>query len=196
MYMPTDRLTREPWELGIGWQAPHAAHIAASLRNSNDALARYNVQWYRTSLHMQRMILFLLQRRSKKLTLSIGGVFDASLEGFAMVFQIASSENNKTNVSEFLSSFIFASVCIIHMFIANYIGQNIIDHNKHIFITAYNIQWYKTPLYIQKMILFLLQRKAKEFSLNICGIFDASMKGFATLIKASISYFTVMHSTR
>ncbi|XP_018055797.1 PREDICTED: uncharacterized protein LOC108692156 [Atta colombica] len=82
------------------------------------------------------------------------------------------------------------------MFIANYIGQNIIDHNKHIFITAYNVQWYKTPLHIQRMILFLLQRKAKEFSLNICGIFDASMKGFATLIKASISYFTVMHSTR
>jgi len=32
------------------------------------------------------------------------------------------------------------------------------------------------------MILFLLQRKAKEFSLNICGIFDASMEGFATVI--------------
>ncbi|XP_018349361.1 PREDICTED: uncharacterized protein LOC108752775 [Trachymyrmex septentrionalis] len=82
------------------------------------------------------------------------------------------------------------------MFIANYMGQNIIDHNNHVFITAYNVQWYKTPLYVQRMILFLLQRKAKEFSLNIGGIFDASIEGFATLIKASVSYFTVMHSTR
>jgi len=32
------------------------------------------------------------------------------------------------------------------------------------------------------MILFLLQRKAKEFSLNIGGIFDASIEGFATVI--------------
>ncbi|XP_012056637.1 PREDICTED: uncharacterized protein LOC105619728 [Atta cephalotes] len=110
-------------------------------------------------------------------------------------FQIA-SENNRTNVSESLSSLVFASVCIIYMFIANYIGQNIIDHNNHIFITAYNVQWYKTPLHIQRMILFLLQRRTKKFSLNLGGIFDASLEGFAMLIKASVSYFTVMHSTR
>ncbi|XP_018361489.1 PREDICTED: uncharacterized protein LOC108760186 [Trachymyrmex cornetzi] len=81
------------------------------------------------------------------------------------------------------------------MFLANYLGQKIIDHNNHVFDTAYNVQWYKTPLHIQRMILFLLQRRAKEFSLNIGSIFDASIEGFATLIKASVSYFTVMHST-
>ncbi|XP_018361488.1 PREDICTED: odorant receptor 4-like [Trachymyrmex cornetzi] len=112
------------------------------------------------------------------------------------LYQIASSENNRTNVSEFLFSFVFASVCIIYMFLANYFGQKIIDHNNHVFVTAYNGQWYKTPLHIQRMILFLLQRGAKEFSLNIGGVFDASIQGFATLIKASISYFTVMHSTQ
>ncbi|XP_012056517.1 PREDICTED: uncharacterized protein LOC105619608 [Atta cephalotes] len=82
------------------------------------------------------------------------------------------------------------------MFIAHYVGQNIIDHNNHVFVTAYNVQWYKTPLHIQRMILFLLQRRTKKFSLNLGGIFDASIEGFATLIKASVSYFTVMHSTR
>ncbi|XP_018051955.1 PREDICTED: uncharacterized protein LOC108689608 [Atta colombica] len=122
--------------------------------------------------------------------------FPAELQATGSATRIASSENNRTNISEALSSFIFASVCIIYMFIANYMGQNIIDHNNHVFITAYNVQWYKTPLYIQRMILFLLQRKAKEFSLNIGGIFNASMEGFATLIKASVSYFTVMQSTR
>ncbi|XP_018361729.1 PREDICTED: uncharacterized protein LOC108760343 [Trachymyrmex cornetzi] len=82
------------------------------------------------------------------------------------------------------------------MFIGNYVGQNITDHNNQVFVTAYNVQWYKTPLHIQRMILFLLQRRVKEFSLNIGGIYDASIEGFATLIKASISYFTVMYSTR
>jgi len=37
VYMPTDRLARGPWELGIGWQAPRALHTAASLYSS-DAL--------------------------------------------------------------------------------------------------------------------------------------------------------------
>jgi len=37
--MPTNRLARGPWELGIGWQAPRAAHIAASHHSSDGALA-------------------------------------------------------------------------------------------------------------------------------------------------------------
>ncbi|XP_011705120.1 PREDICTED: uncharacterized protein LOC105460373 [Wasmannia auropunctata] len=82
------------------------------------------------------------------------------------------------------------------MFTANYIGQRVIDHNNDVFIAAYNVQWYKTPLHIQKMILFLLQRGEKEFALNIGGVFDASIEGFATLVKASVSYFTVIYSTR
>ncbi|KYQ54080.1 hypothetical protein ALC60_11628 [Trachymyrmex zeteki] len=69
------------------------------------------------------------------------------------------------------------------MFIAHYIGQNIIDHNNHVFITVYNIQWYKTPLHIQRMILFLLQRRTKKFSLNLGRIFDASIESFAAVIQ-------------
>jgi len=38
--MPTDRLARGFWELGIGWRAPRAAHITASLHSSDGALAR------------------------------------------------------------------------------------------------------------------------------------------------------------
>ncbi|XP_018349242.1 PREDICTED: uncharacterized protein LOC108752708 [Trachymyrmex septentrionalis] len=81
------------------------------------------------------------------------------------------------------------------MFIGHYLGQKIIDHNNYVFVTAYNIQWYKTPLQIQRMILFLLQRRAKKFALNLGGVFDASIEGFATLIKTSVSYFTVINST-
>ncbi|KYM79763.1 hypothetical protein ALC53_09793, partial [Atta colombica] len=89
---------------------------------------------------------------------------------------------NLTNVSESLSSLVFASVCIIYMFIANYIGQNIIDHNNNIFVTAYNVQWYRMPLHIQKVILFLLQRNTKKFVLSVGGIFDGTVKHFATVI--------------
>jgi len=46
---------------------------------------RYNVQWYVAPLHIQRIILFLLQRGAKNFTLSVGGLFIASLECFASV---------------------------------------------------------------------------------------------------------------
>ncbi|XP_070523055.1 uncharacterized protein [Cardiocondyla obscurior] len=81
---------------------------------------------------------------------------------------------------------------IIYMFISNYIGQNIIDHNNdkiikqkflikcvYVHIDRYTAQWYESPLQIQKMILFLLQKGIKEFTLNVGGLFNASMECFA-----------------
>jgi len=40
-----------------------------------------------------------------------------------------------------------------------------------------------TPLQVQKMILFLLQRGNKAFNLNIAGLFVGSLEGAATVRK-------------
>ncbi|XP_025270299.1 uncharacterized protein LOC109610336 [Camponotus floridanus] len=80
------------------------------------------------------------------------------------------------------------------MFLSNFVGQEIIDHNNDVYAAAYNVCWYTAPLHIQKLILFLLQRGNKAFGLSIGGLFIASLECFATLIKTSVSYFTVMYS--
>jgi len=56
-------------------------------------IRRYNVQWYRMPLHIQKVILhiqkviilFLLQRNTKKFVLNVGGIFEESVEHFAMI---------------------------------------------------------------------------------------------------------------
>jgi len=45
----------------------------------------------------------------------------------------------------------------------------------------YNVQWYKAPLRAQKMILFILLRGNKSFTLNIAGMFVISLECFATV---------------
>ncbi|XP_018356165.1 PREDICTED: odorant receptor 43a-like [Trachymyrmex septentrionalis] len=80
------------------------------------------------------------------------------------------------------------------MIICNLIGQQIIDHNNYIFVTAYNVQWNVTPLPIQRLILILLQRGSKSFGMKIGGLFVVSLECFATLLNASVSYFIVMYS--
>ncbi|EGI64315.1 hypothetical protein G5I_07301 [Acromyrmex echinatior] len=67
------------------------------------------------------------------------------------------------------------------MFLANYAGQEITDHNDHIFFTAYNVRWYIAPIHIQKMILFLLQIGNKAFGMQIGGLFVASINCFASV---------------
>ncbi|KAL6445408.1 hypothetical protein ACFW04_002295 [Cataglyphis niger] len=124
--------------------------------------------------------------------LIIFGVLTLSLNIFQM-FQVATSGYN---TKEFLLQVIIVSVCILYMFLSNFIGQEIINHNNKVYSTAYNICWYAAPLHIQKLILFLLQRGSKSFGLNVGGLFVASLECFATLVKTSVSYFTVMYSVQ
>ncbi|XP_018361497.1 PREDICTED: uncharacterized protein LOC108760194 [Trachymyrmex cornetzi] len=65
------------------------------------------------------------------------------------------------------------------MFIANYTGQEIMDHNNYIYITAYNVRWYVAPVYTQKLILFILQRSGKAVALNFGNIIVVSLECFA-----------------
>ncbi|KAH0946913.1 hypothetical protein HN011_007438 [Eciton burchellii] len=80
------------------------------------------------------------------------------------------------------------------MFLTNYIGQNVTDHNNEVYTAAYNIQWYICSQRIQKSILLVLQRGAKNFHLSCGGLFIASFECFAMLVKTTMSYFTVMYS--
>ncbi|XP_025991801.2 uncharacterized protein LOC113004037 [Solenopsis invicta] len=112
------------------------------------------------------------------------------------LFQIFEIELSGNNINEFCLPFLYATISMIYIFLANYIGQNVFDHNIHVFVTVYNVQWYKAPMHIQKMILFLLRRGTKKFTLNVGGLLDGTIENFATLTKASISYFTVIYSTR
>ncbi|XP_012062846.1 PREDICTED: odorant receptor 43a-like [Atta cephalotes] len=82
------------------------------------------------------------------------------------------------------------------MFLCTLIGQEIIDHNNYVFITAYKVQWYVTPLPIQRLILILLQRGNKSFCLKVGELIVASLESFATLLNASLSYFIVIYSMK
>ncbi|XP_071644463.1 uncharacterized protein [Temnothorax longispinosus] len=50
------------------------------------------------------------------------------------------------------------------------------------------------PVHTKRLILFILRRSSKAFALNVGQIFVAPLECFATLLKASMSYFTFMYS--
>ncbi|XP_032680470.1 uncharacterized protein LOC116848464 [Odontomachus brunneus] len=120
------------------------------------------------------------------------GVVCLSLNLFRIV-QLASTGGDKL---ELFLRFVYTILILLYMFFANAIGQEITDHNDQVYFTAYKVIWYIMPLHVQKLILFLIQRGNKTFGLNVGGLFVASLECFATLISASLSYFTVMYSTQ
>ncbi|XP_014478945.1 PREDICTED: uncharacterized protein LOC106746664 [Dinoponera quadriceps] len=103
---------------------------------------------------------------------------DIHRKAMKSVFQILSFGGDK---DELFLHFSYVSFNLSYMFLANYAAQEVTDHNNHVFVTTYNVQWYAAPLRIQRMILFLLQRGAKTFSLNIGGLIIGSLESFASV---------------
>jgi len=62
--------------------------LSFTIVNILSLFCRYNVQWYTAPLHIQKMMLFLLQRSTKAFHLILGGVFVASMESAASVRNI------------------------------------------------------------------------------------------------------------
>ncbi|XP_070167632.1 uncharacterized protein [Polyergus mexicanus] len=119
------------------------------------------------------------------------GVIGASLNFFRL-FQALSFGYAEELFLPLLSAIVYTS----YVFVGDYVAQKVMDHNNDVFVTAYNIQWYTASLNIQKMILFLLQRGTKTFSLNIAGLIVGSLEGAVTLLSTILSYFTVLYSVR
>ncbi|XP_018313151.1 uncharacterized protein [Mycetomoellerius zeteki] len=96
-------------------------------------------------------------------------------------------------------AFIVATLIFLHlnyMFVANYGGQELLNHGLKLFKATYNGLWYAAPLRTQKLLLFIMQKGTINVNLTCGGIFVASLEGFATLANATVSYFTLIYSTR
>ncbi|EZA51620.1 hypothetical protein X777_08804 [Ooceraea biroi] len=110
------------------------------------------------------------------------------------IFQIESPMERMDEVLIHLLHLWAVLFILIILFLSNYVGQEVTDYSNHVYEITYNVSWYLAPLHIQKLILFLLERSHKIFTLSAGGLFTASIECFATLVKVSMSYFTFMYS--
>ncbi|XP_067216081.1 uncharacterized protein [Linepithema humile] len=100
------------------------------------------------------------------------------------------------NIEELVMPVLFVAISFVYLMISNYCAQEIMEHNDDVFITVYSGQWYLTPVHVQKMVLFLLQRSTKAFTLNLGRLFVGSLESAAMLLSTIFSYFTVIYSTQ
>ncbi|XP_050460136.1 uncharacterized protein LOC126856020 [Cataglyphis hispanica] len=122
----------------------------------------------------------------------VAGVISASLNFFRLFQALLFGFDAEEHLLPLISITIYLS----YVFVGDYVAQEVMDHNNDVFAIAYNIQWYAASLNIQKIILFLLQRSTKVFSLNIAGLIVGSLEGAVSLLSTTLSYFTVLYSIR
>ncbi|XP_025074007.1 uncharacterized protein LOC105426926 [Pogonomyrmex barbatus] len=91
------------------------------------------------------------------------------------------------NINELAISTFYVILHFLIIFIGNYGGQTITDHSADVLKMLYHVQWYMAPVQVQKLILFLMLRNTRYFSLVIGGIYVASLEGFITVRKFIIN---------
>ncbi|EZA55132.1 hypothetical protein X777_05310 [Ooceraea biroi] len=96
-------------------------------------------------------------------------------------------------MEDFVKYCSFAVGALAFSLVNNCIGQAITDHHYYIFSSACNVRWYDAPVRSQRLILFLLQKGTKPYALKY-GFYTISLENFASLLSASLSYFTILCS--
>ncbi|KAL0109499.1 hypothetical protein PUN28_014515 [Cardiocondyla obscurior] len=92
----------------------------------------YAVDMHRQAMRLSNM--FMSKFEITMFFLILFGVASVSLNLF-QISQIGPSMS-ASNIKELFILFIFVVICVLYMFLANYTGQNVIDHTTNIFVTA------------------------------------------------------------
>ncbi|XP_020291754.1 uncharacterized protein LOC109858671 [Pseudomyrmex gracilis] len=100
------------------------------------------------------------------------------------------------SLEEIFTTVSYISTLFMYMFWTNYAAQLITDHFDQIFTATYGCPWYMTSVQIQKLIVFILQRGTQPYARHIFSAFTLSLEGFATLVSASMSYFSVIYAAQ
>nr|XP_012232661.1 PREDICTED: uncharacterized protein LOC105678144 [Linepithema humile] len=101
----------------------------------------------------------------------------------------------ENDVIEIFIIIVFIFAHLSYLYIGNYVGQALTDHGTNFFKATYNGLWYIAPVHTQKLILFLMQKGAKDVTMTLGSILDASLQSFAALTNMAVSYFMMMYQT-
>ncbi|XP_043681128.1 odorant receptor 4-like [Vespula pensylvanica] len=82
----------------------------------------------------------------------------------------------------------------IEAFILCYIGEYLSSKSLTIAVAAYNFQWYELNSKENRYILLLILRGQKKLTITVGKFLDLSLESFASILKASASYGSVLHA--
>ncbi|XP_036138654.1 uncharacterized protein LOC105839791 isoform X2 [Monomorium pharaonis] len=81
-----------------------------------------------------------------------------------------------------------------YLFGTAYLGQLMVNHADELFDAIYMSLWYKAPIPIQKLLLFIMQISLKSVVPSLGGIYISVLKSFTSFMSTVISYCMVIYS--
>ncbi|KAL7287644.1 hypothetical protein TKK_0018286 [Trichogramma kaykai] len=103
---------------------------------------------------------------------------------------------SKSNISEWIRFSLFGGGEVIHLIYCNWPSQQIRNHSQLVHEACYDSQWYdeKLPDKCKQLLKLMMLRSQKESILTAGKIYYLGLANFAAIMKACMSYFTVLSS--
>ncbi|XP_011065204.1 PREDICTED: odorant receptor 22c-like [Acromyrmex echinatior] len=107
-------------------------------------------------------------------------------------FIIATSLDTPNAAAILVKSVLFYISMNVEAFIYCFCGEHLSAKSKMIGSAAYDSLWYNFPAKESRTVLFLILRSQKRLTITSGKIIDLSLERFTSVIKASLSYMSVL----
>ncbi|XP_067206071.1 odorant receptor 13a-like isoform X2 [Linepithema humile] len=105
-------------------------------------------------------------------------------------------EGNDMSIIQLVYFFACIVNAIVHMCLYCALGEILVGQCNEVYYAGYNNKWYSMDPKITKDLLIFLIRGNKPVYLTAGKIFPMTMATFCSLIKTSVGYISVLHTTR
>ncbi|XP_025265501.1 odorant receptor 13a-like [Camponotus floridanus] len=85
---------------------------------------------------------------------------------------------------------------LLHLYIACWLGQQVIDHSSRVYTSIYRGEWYESSPKSRKLLNVMMLRSTLPCTLTVGKIMVLSLPSFSAIVRASASYFTVFRSVQ
>ncbi|KAG5326898.1 OR13A protein, partial [Acromyrmex heyeri] len=110
--------------------------------------------------------------------------------GFVIIIVISSGEDTTYLIKSV--SYYFA--IMLEVFVYCFAGEFLSAKSKSISNSAYEALWYNMPPSDSRIILFMILRCQKRLTITAGRFMDLTLEGFTSIVKASVSYISVLNA--
>ncbi|KAL6254521.1 hypothetical protein P5V15_014574 [Pogonomyrmex californicus] len=115
--------------------------------------------------------------------------------GFMIVTSIGTAQGSDViDSSALMKAIVFYMAATVEAFIFCFCGEYLSAKSKMIGDAAYKSIWYDLEPHESKLVLLIILRSQRRLTITAGKIMDLSLEGFTSIIKASVSYVSILHA--
>ncbi|XP_011878675.1 PREDICTED: putative odorant receptor 85d [Vollenhovia emeryi] len=139
---------------------------------------------------------YFVQRLSDLLSSAFATAFFFTLGNvvISLSFEAAKLIIINNNVDEIIRILAGNLAQLLHIYYLSSTSQRLLDHSSELQEVFYSCDWYKISIRSRQLLKFTLMRTTKPCQIDAGKVFVMSMENFSSILKVTVSYFTMITS--